>query len=170
MPDGVHPSAGPDHGDRLGEQHGAHAQSFGAVLSRQDAIGAYVFTTTYGYDGNDDVRSITYPTGRIISYDPDSEHQIQHVYETAAGRDYAFGMTYHPSGGLATSTAGNSIATSMPRTSQRGPSDAVSGSAIRSTTLIAMKPPMASATGQRGSTAPDVRGPGSSSYGCIARP
>jgi len=91
----------------------------GRIRSRQDAIGAYVYSATFGYNTVDDVTSITYPTGRIVSYDADSEHQITHVYETAAGRDYASGMGYHPSGGLATYTAGNLIPTSITYDPQR---------------------------------------------------
>ena len=34
VPDRVNPSTGPDHGNRLREQRGAHAQRLGAVLSR----------------------------------------------------------------------------------------------------------------------------------------
>jgi len=91
----------------------------GRPASRTEAIGPYVYTTTYGYDAADNVTSITYPTGRVVKYDVDSEHQITNVYETAPGPSYALGMTYHPSGAVATFTAGNGIATSITYDPQR---------------------------------------------------
>jgi YD repeat-containing protein len=86
----------------------------GRLARRHDVIGAYVFDSQYAYDGNDQVVAITYPSGRVIGYERgDAEGRITRVFETAAGRDYAFGMTYHPSGALATYTAGNGIATTV---------------------------------------------------------
>jgi YD repeat-containing protein len=83
----------------------------GRLRQRRDVVGAFVFDSGYTYDGNDQVAGITYPSGRFIEYTHDTEGRITRVFETAAGRDYAFGMTYHPSGGLATYTTGNNIAT-----------------------------------------------------------
>ena len=84
----------------------------GRLARRRDVIGAYVFDSQYEYDGNDQIVAITYPTGRVVNYERnDPEGRMTRVFETAAGRDYAFGMTYHPSGALASYTAGNNIAT-----------------------------------------------------------
>lgn len=85
----------------------------GRVQQRRDAIGAYVFNVGYQYSQNDQVTEITYPSGRKVGYEYNAEQQITRVFETAAGRDYAFGMTYHPSGALATYTAGNLLPTTI---------------------------------------------------------
>ncbi len=85
----------------------------GRLAQRVDEVGGYAVTTGYGYDGNDQVTTVTYPSGRIVSYDRDDADRVTRVFETAAGRDYAFGMTYHPSGALETYTAGNNIPTTI---------------------------------------------------------
>jgi YD repeat-containing protein len=83
----------------------------GRLAQRQDEIGGFAFTTTYGYNANDHVTTLTYPSGRIVRYDRDGAGRIMRVFETAASRDYAFGMAYHAAGALATYTAGNKIPT-----------------------------------------------------------
>ena len=61
-----------------------------------------------------EIATIAYPTGRVIGYErADAEGRVTRVFESAAGRDYAFGMTYHPSGALAGYTAGNNVATTV---------------------------------------------------------
>ena len=105
--------------NRVSMSNGSVATSFvydtaGRLARRHDVIGAYVFDNQYAYDGNDHVVAITYPSGRIIGYErADTEGRVTRVFEAATGRDYAFGMTYHPSGALATYTAGNGIATTV---------------------------------------------------------
>ena len=105
--------------NRVSMSNGSVSTSFiydaaGRLARRHDVIGAYVFDSQYTYDGNDQLLAITYPSGRVIGYErTDPEGRITRVFETAAGRDYAFGMTYHPSGALATYTAGNNIATTV---------------------------------------------------------
>jgi YD repeat-containing protein len=74
----------------------------GRLRLRQDAIDGKLFDSKYEYDADDNLRAIVYPSGRRIEYDYDGEHQITRVFETAAGRDYAIGMTYQASGALAT--------------------------------------------------------------------
>jgi YD repeat-containing protein len=105
--------------NRVSMSNGSVSTSFeydtaGRLAHRRDVIGAYVFDSQYTYDANDHVVATTYPSGRIVGYErADMEGRITRVFETAAGRDYAFGMTYHPSGALATYTAGNATATSV---------------------------------------------------------
>ena len=105
--------------NRVSMSNGSVSTSFtydavGRLAHRRDVIGAYVFDSRYTYDGNDQLVAITYPSGRIVAYErADTEGRITRVFETAAGRDYAFGMTYHASGALATYTAGNAAATTV---------------------------------------------------------
>ena len=103
--------------NRVSLSNGSVSTSFihdtaGRLARRRDVIGAYVFDSQYEYNGNDQIVAITYPTGRVVNYERnDPEGRMTRVFETAAGRDYAFGMTYHPSGALVSYTAGNNIAT-----------------------------------------------------------
>ena len=84
----------------------------GRLGHRRDILGGYVFDSRYTYDGNDHVIEVTYPTGRVVGYErADSEGRLTRIFETAAGRDYAFGVSYHPSGALAAYTAGNTVPT-----------------------------------------------------------
>ena len=105
--------------NRVSMSNGSVSTSFtydaaGRLAHRRDVVGAYVFDSQYMYDGNDQLVAITYPSGRIVGYErDDTEGRITRVFETAAGRDYAFGMTYHASGALATYTAGNAAATTV---------------------------------------------------------
>jgi YD repeat-containing protein len=85
----------------------------GRLQIRQDVIDGWGFSSQYEYDANDNLRAIIYPTGRRIFYDLNAAHQITQVAEPAAGRTYAQTMTYHPSGALATYTAGNGITTTI---------------------------------------------------------
>lgn len=41
------------------------------LQTKTETIHSKSYTTTYGYDGNDNLESITYPSGRIVSYDYD---------------------------------------------------------------------------------------------------
>jgi YD repeat-containing protein len=93
----------------------------GRMDHRQDTVGGHVFDTRFQYDGNDRVREIIYPSNRRVQYDVDSEGQITRVFEVSdtTARDYAFGMTYHPSGALATYTAGNLVPTTLTFDDQR---------------------------------------------------
>ena len=51
--------------------------------------------------------------GSPADVDSEADSPLVRAFETAAGRDYAFEMTYHPSGALETYTAFNNIATTI---------------------------------------------------------
>jgi YD repeat-containing protein len=85
----------------------------GRLQQRRDVIGAYVFFSQYVHDADDNLVQITYPTQRRIRFDVNSEHQVTRVYEPEVLREYATGLTYHPSGALAAYTAGNGIQTTL---------------------------------------------------------
>jgi YD repeat-containing protein len=86
---------------------------------RQDAIDGKLFNSQYEYYGDDSLKAILYPSGRRIDYEYNNQHQITKVSEIAAGRDYALGMLYHPSGAIATWTASNNISPTLTYDPQR---------------------------------------------------
>jgi YD repeat-containing protein len=91
----------------------------GHLQRRYDLVDYRLFTTEYEYDDRDDVRAIIYPSGRRVAYEYDAAHRVTHVFEPSIGRDYAFGFTYHPSGGLAAYTSGNLLQTTITYHPQR---------------------------------------------------
>jgi YD repeat-containing protein len=91
----------------------------GRLERRQDAIDGKLFSSRFEYATDDALSAIVYPSGRRIEYARDSEGRIMGVSEPAAGRDHAFGLTYHPSGALQTFTAGNLIQTQIGYDPQR---------------------------------------------------
>jgi YD repeat-containing protein len=78
----------------------------GQLSRRQDAIDGKLFNSEYEYV-DDNLTAIVYPSGRRVEYNYNTERQITNVSEPAAQRTYASGLTYHPSGGLATAMAGD---------------------------------------------------------------
>ena len=79
----------------------------GRLSRRRDTIDGVEYRTSFEYDKNDNVTTLTYPTGRIVRYHYDTENRIDHVWEDL--REYATGFSYHPSGALAEYTAGNGL-------------------------------------------------------------
>jgi YD repeat-containing protein len=93
----------------------------GRLQSRVDAISGRSYTTTLGYDGNDNLKTLTYASGRVVQYDYDDENRILRVGETdsAGSRDVAYGFAYHPSGAVKQFTSGNHIDNVLDYDSQR---------------------------------------------------
>ena len=91
----------------------------GRLSSRTAFVDGKVFTTQFEYDGNDALTAIAYPTiggianRRIVRYDLDAERRVTRVFDATAGRNYATDVTYHPSGGVTSYTAGNGVPTTI---------------------------------------------------------
>jgi RHS repeat-associated protein len=85
------------------------------IRSRNDTVGTEVFNSIFTYDVNGNVAKVTYPSGREVSYEYDSERRIQRVFELEASRDYATGISYHPTGVLEGYVAGNGTTTLIER-------------------------------------------------------
>ena len=85
----------------------------GRLSSRLDTINGKSFTTLFEYSGNDYLTAVVYPSGRRVQYDVNPAGQPEHVYELAAGRDYAMTILYHPSGGVRSYASGNGTTTTI---------------------------------------------------------
>ena len=82
------------------------------LLSRTDAFAGQQFATSYTYDANDNLKTITYPYGttRKVDYDYDSANRIIQVDNAAAAPvAYATAFQYHPSGAVTSYRAGNGL-------------------------------------------------------------
>ena len=75
--------------------------SAGQLSSRRDSLDGKSFQTRFEYDANDNLKMITYLTGRRVTYDYDGENRLTRVYNGhTPSNSYASGFTYHPSGAL----------------------------------------------------------------------
>lgn len=87
----------------------------GRPSTRTVTVDGYRFTTTYGYDANDNLTSIWYPSlgtsgdRRRVGYDFDAEHRLSRVFDQLVTRDFATNFDYHASGALLAYRAGNNV-------------------------------------------------------------
>ncbi len=81
-------------------------------LTREDkTINSILYTTQYTYNRNSILTSITYPTGRVITYALDQVGRISQVSTTLNNNPkvLATGITYLPFGGITGLTYGNGL-------------------------------------------------------------
>jgi YD repeat-containing protein len=69
------------------------------------------YTTEYGYNLDNNLTSITYPTGREVTYTLDVTGRVTQVDTTLNGnaKTFASSITYLPYGGITGLTYGNSL-------------------------------------------------------------
>ena len=89
----------------------------GDILTDTRKIGATTYKTTYTYDLADNVSSVTYPSGDVISYTRDRAGRISSIsYQptSGAGASYlARSITYVPFGPVSGLTYGNGLAETL---------------------------------------------------------
>ena len=56
----------------------------GRLASRRDVGDGLNVLSTYAYDGNDNLTGITYPSGRVVTYDYDAENRLVSVKQNGA--------------------------------------------------------------------------------------
>jgi YD repeat-containing protein len=84
------------------------------VWKRIDTLDGQTFTTTYDYaDGRDNLTSITYPSGRVVTYTYDVLDRMTRVFDPASGATYADQFEHHPSGALEKLRAGTITTTQV---------------------------------------------------------
>jgi RHS repeat-associated protein len=93
-------------GRRTGMSDGAGAEAWsydtmGRVLSNRRTTNSVTRTFTYAYNLAGDVTSITYPTGRTITYSYDTAARALSAVDTANSINYALNASYAPHGTLA---------------------------------------------------------------------
>jgi YD repeat-containing protein len=67
--------------NRTSVVNGVVATSYGydsanRMTGRTDVIGGRSFATTLAYDGNDNIASVHYPSGRVVAYTYDTENRV----------------------------------------------------------------------------------------------
>ena len=58
--------------------------TLGRIESRTDTVGGQPFASSYGYDANDNLDRITYPSGRIVTYQVGAEDRLASVKNNGA--------------------------------------------------------------------------------------
>jgi RHS repeat-associated protein len=94
-----------------------HYDAHGNLKKEVKLIGGILFTTEYGYNKNNILTSVIYPTGRTITYVPDEVEKtsIRQVNTTLGGnpKTLATAITYLPYGGITGLTYGNGLSLSQ---------------------------------------------------------
>ena len=79
------------------------------LTGRVDTIAGHQFVTRLGYDDNDNLTDLWYPSGNHVSYDPDDNNRLIRVHDDSRGLEFANTFIYRPSGAIASYTSGNGI-------------------------------------------------------------
>jgi YD repeat-containing protein len=85
----------------------------GRLQARTDSLDGQTFASRFAYDANDNLEEITYPSGRKVRYEFDSENQISEISRPSTTQVYANAFAYHPSGAMSGYTAMNGVATTV---------------------------------------------------------
>ncbi len=85
---------------------------YGNLKETRRTASGQTYTTQYGYDSNDRLNSITYPSGRVVTYIRNTLGQVTSVTTTPNGgteETVASGISYIPFGTLEDMTFGNTL-------------------------------------------------------------
>jgi RHS repeat-associated protein len=112
-----------------------HYDAHGNLTREEKTIGSILYTTQYGYNKNNVLTSVTYPSGRVITYSLDGAGRISQV-DTALGgspKTLASAVSYLPYGGITGLTFGNGLSLIQGYDNQYRISSIVSGSILNLT-------------------------------------
>jgi RHS repeat-associated protein len=79
----------------------------GNLTTEQNTISNVPYTTQYAYNGNNALTTLTYPSGRTVTYAYDAAGRISQV--STNGTTLASSLTYLPFGGITGLTYGNGL-------------------------------------------------------------
>ncbi len=98
------------------DQSGTTTSSYsvkGELVQESKVILGVTYVTGYSYDTNGNLETITYPSGRTVTYTHDLADQVSGVTTTPPGgssQTVAANVTHNPFGGIASLTYGNGLA------------------------------------------------------------
>ena len=104
----------------------------GNLTKEEKTIGSILYTTQYTYNNNNILTSITYPSGRTVSYSLDQTGRVNQVSTTLNGnpKTLASAITYLPYGGITGLTYGNGLSLTQGYDNQYRISSVVTGSIL----------------------------------------
>jgi RHS repeat-associated protein len=85
----------------------------GRVLNDQRVTNSQTKTTTYTYNHDGSIATLAYPSGRTVTYTPNSAQQMVSAVDVAHSLNFATSATYAPPGELQTVTNGSSLASTF---------------------------------------------------------
>ena len=99
----------------MADPSGTYTYSYdpqGNLIKEEKKIGEVTYTTQYGYNQNNTLESITYPSGRMVTYRLDEAGRVLSVAATLNGgsKTLASNLEYLPYGGITALTYGNGLA------------------------------------------------------------
>jgi RHS repeat-associated protein len=117
---------------------GTYAFSYdarGNLTQEQKTISGIVYTTGYGHNGNNVLTSLTYPSGRVVTYTRDTTGQVSQVSTTVNGTPttLASSLAYLPFGGITSLIYGNGLVLSQAHDTQYRISSLTVGSLLNLT-------------------------------------
>ena len=88
-----------------------HSDAHGNLTREEKTINNILYTTQFGYDKNNILSTITYPSGRTVTYIPDGAGRIFEVRTVLSGqpKTLATSISYLPFGWITGLTYGNSL-------------------------------------------------------------
>jgi RHS repeat-associated protein len=96
------------------DQTGPYAYHYdprGNLIKEEKVINGITYTIEYRYDKNATLQSITYPSGRMVTYDLDDVGRVSHMTTTINGQSktVASNLNYLPYGGITGLAHGNGL-------------------------------------------------------------
>jgi RHS repeat-associated protein len=85
----------------------------GRECTEQRTTNSITKTTSYTYNLDGSLATLTYPSGRMITYTPDAAGRPLSAVDTANGINYASSASYAPTGGLAQIQNGTNLVTTL---------------------------------------------------------
>jgi RHS repeat-associated protein len=82
--------------------------TMGRIVAEERTIGTVTKTASYSYNLDGSLASITYPSGRVLSYTYGNDGRLVSAVDSANSINYAKSATYAPPGGLASVVSGQS--------------------------------------------------------------
>jgi len=112
--------------------HTFYYDAQGNMVREIKVTGGVSYTTWYTYNKNNILTSITYPSGRVVSYTMDTVQRISQVSMTTQGTPVtlASSITYMPFGGVSSLTYGNSLSLTRTFDNQYRVSSITAGSVL----------------------------------------
>jgi RHS repeat-associated protein len=112
-----------------------HYDAHGNLTREEKTLGGILYTTQYTYNNNNLLTSITYPTGRTITYTLDQVGRVSQASTTLGGnpKTLASSISYLPYGGITGLTYGNGLSLSQGYDNQYRISSIVTGLTINLT-------------------------------------
>ncbi len=104
----------------------------GNMVREDKVVNSVSYTTQYTYNKNNILTSVTYPSGRVVSYTMDTVQRVSQVSMTTQGTPVtlASSITYMPFGGIASLTYGNSLSLTQTWDNQYRLSSITAGSVL----------------------------------------